>query len=271
MNAVSLLCEIIAQAGKVAAQTYRADERFGALLDAGLISREGIVQSVICENCDAPHDARVIFEGGAYGHYCPEIGFVPVEQAHIVALRPNFVALVSQLRVALECQPGDASQLGPQTWRIGLVDTPGGRSAVYFHPRLQGGDDLDALDAALRKEIRRDYALVLSAIGRLQHSSSLTFNLDQLLDLNQETRRLRANVSVAEAVGAPPKKTGGRPNNYRDRVLAILAERLKQGSAKQGRNVEAEAVIADYVAKYPGDPAPRLPTVKGYVSDFRRG
>lgn len=271
MNAVSLLCEIIGQAGKVAARTYRDDAGYGVLLDAGLVQRDGLVQSVPCENCDMPHDAEIVFEGGFYGHFCPELGLVPVEPADLVAVRANLAALVEQLQVAFDCAPGGISQLGPQTWRVGLVDTPGGRAVVYFHTCFQIDDDLVSLENALRAEIRRDYALIVTAAGHLPYRNAVTYTLAQMVQLDLGTARLRKSVSVAEAVGAPPRPTGGRPSIYRDRFQAMLADRAAQGMAEDGRNEEAKAVLLDYRRRYPSEAAPKLSTVKAYVSEFRGG
>lgn len=271
MNPISLLCEIIGQSGKVAAQAYRNDAKYGALLDASLILRDGVVQSVLCENCDAPHDAEIVFEGGAYGHYCLNLGFVSVERADLVAVRPDLTGLAEKLHIALECEPGGASQLAPRTWRIGLVDTPGGRAVVYFHPFLSDSEDLDELATALRSEIRRDYTLVVTAVGRLQYGSARTCNLAEMVFLEPGMARLSKLSSVGEAVGAPLKKTGGRPNLHRERLHSLLAERVTQGSAEEGRNAEAKAVLAAYMAQYPHGSTPRLSTVKAYVSKFRSG
>ncbi len=271
MNAVSLLSEIIGLAGKVAAQTYRDDARYGLLLNAGLIQSDGLVQSVPCENCDMPHDAEIVFDGGSYGYFCPELGFVPVGRADLVAVRPNLAALMEHLHAAFECPPGGISKLGPQTWRVGLVDTPGGRAVVYFHTCLQNDDDLVSLGTALRAEIRRDYALVVTAAGHLPYRDAATCNLAQMVQLDLGNARLRKSVSVAEAVGAPPRPNGGRPSVYRERFQAILADRAAQGVAEQGRNEEAKAVLLDYRRRYPREAAPKLSTVKAYVSEFRGG
>lgn len=266
-----MLCEIIEQAGKVAALAYRDDARYSALLDAGLIQHDGVVQSVLCENCDAPHDAEIVFEGGSYGHFCPELGFFPVERTELVAVRPELTKLADQLHVAFECQSGTKSQLGSYTWRIGLVDTPGGRAVVYFHPRLLNEDDLNHFETCLRTEIRRDYTLVLTANGKLQYRNAKTCTLPQMVHLELGAAHMRQHDSVAEAVGAPPKQTGGRPSRLRDRVLALISNRAEQGLAKEGRNEEAKAVIDAYEALHPKDAAPKLPTVKAYVSNFRSG
>ncbi|WP_420395807.1 hypothetical protein [Nioella sp.] len=271
MNAISLLSEIIGQAGKVAAQAYRNDTRYGVLLDAGLLKSDGLVQSVFCENCDVPHDAEIVFEGGSYGHFCPELGFVPVERADLVAVRPNFAALVEHLHAAFECSQGGISQLGPQTWRIGLVDTPGGRAVVYFHTCLQNDDELVSLENALRGQIRRDYALVVTAAGHVPHRDGVTYTLDQMVQLDLGTARLRKTLSVAEAVGAPPRPTGGRPSAYRERFHELLADRAAQGAAEKGRNEEAKAALLDYRRRYPNETTPSLSTVKAYVSEFRGG
>ena len=269
MNAISLLSEIIGQAGKVAAQAYRNDTRYGVLLDAGLLKSDGLVQSVFCENCDVPHDAEIVFERGLYGHFCPDLGLVPVEREDLVAVRPNLAVLVEHLHAAFECQPGGISQLGPQTWRVGLVDTPGGRGVVYFHTCLQNDDDLISLENALRGQIRRDYALVVTAAGHLPYRDAAIYTLAQMVRLDLGTARLRRIVRVAEAVGAPPRPTGGRPSIYRERFQAMLADRAAKGMAEKGRNEEAKAVLLDYHRRYPGETAPKLPTVKAYVSEFR--
>ncbi len=271
MNAVSLLCEIISQNGKVAAQNYREDVRYGALLDAGLLKRDGLVQSLLCENCEMPHDAAIEYEAGSYGYYCPELGFVPLERAELVAMRPDLEALLDQLGVALGCGLRSTLQLGPQTWRVGLVDTAGGQAAIYLHPRLVSGDDLDALDSALRAEIRHDFTLILTAFGTLPYRSATVMKLTQILDLNADAAYMTARASVDQAVGAPSRRTGGRPNLHGQRIQSLLSERAQRGRAKEGRNEEAKAVLAAYVAQYPHDLAPKLPTVKGYVTKFRSG
>ncbi|MEX3015503.1 helix-turn-helix domain-containing protein [Gymnodinialimonas hymeniacidonis] len=271
MNAVSLLCEIIGQTGKVAAQACRDDAGYGALLDAGLLKGDGLVEAVLCENCDVAHDAEIVFEGGSYGHFCPELGFVSVEREDIVAIRPDISALVEHLRAAFECPPGGISQLGPRTWRVGLADTPGGRAVVYFHTCLQNDDDLVSLENALRAEIRRDYVLVVTAAGHLPYREAATCTLAQLVQLDLGTAHLRNSVSVAEAVGAPPTPTGGRPSVYRERLQALLAERAAQGLAEDGRNEEAAAVLNAYVERFPRDAVPSRVTVQRSVTRFRAG
>ena len=78
-------------------------------------------------------------------------------------------------------------------------------------------------------------------------------------------------MSVAEAVGAPPRPTGGRPSVYRERFHELLAERAAQVVAEKGRNEEAKAVLLEYRRLYPNEAAPSLSTVKAYVSEFRGG
>lgn len=271
MNAVSLLCDIIGQTGKVAARAYRDDVRFDALLDTGLLEDDGLVQAMVCENCDLSHDAEIKFEFGSYGHFCPDLGLVPVERTDLVAVRPDLFALVKHLHAAFECPPGGISQLGPQTWRVGLVDTPGGRAVVYFHTCLRTDDDLVSLDNALRAEIRRDYALVVTAAGHLPFRDAATYTLATMVQMDLGAACLKKIVSVAEAVGAPPRPIGGRPSVYRERFHELLAERAAQVVAETGRNEEAKAVLLEYRRRYPNEAAPSLPTVKAYVSEFRGG
>ena len=271
MSAVALLCELILQNGKVAAQDYREDVRYGALLDAGLIQSDGVVQSVLCDDCDAPHDAEIVFEDHSYGYHCPDLDFVPVERASLVAMRPNFANLMEQLCIAFECEPGSGMRLGPRTWRLGLVETPGGRVVVYFHPSLVTDNDLNELENALRTEIRRDFGLIVAAAGQLRYRENITRILTQMVRVDIETGNLRAIASVADAVNAPAKPTGGRPNLHRERLHLLLSERTEQGLARSGRNEEAEAVLVAYSARFPDIPPPHLSTVRAYVSKYRSG
>lgn len=218
-----------------------------------------------------PRDAEIVFEGGSYGHFCPDLGLVHLERADIVAMRPDLPALVRQLHLALGCEPGGTMQLGAQTWRVGLVNTPGGRAVVYFRACLQSNDDLIDLGNALRGEIRRNYALFVTAVGHLPYPESTTYTLTRMVQLDLGSAQLRKLVSVAEAVGAPPKATGGRPSVYRECFHELLAERSAQGVAEKGRNEEAKAVLLDYRSRHPSEAAPKLSTVKAYVSEFRGG
>lgn len=271
MDPVKLLCEFIAQEAIVAARLYRDDAGYGALLDAGLILREGVVRTVLCDDCDIPHEAPVEYENGTEGYYCPDLGFMPLERAEIVAIRPDLESLVVQLGAALGCDLGGAAQLGPRTWRIGLVDTPGGRAAVYLHPRLLSGDDLDALETALRKELRRDYVLILTACGSLPYRDAVTLNLAQMVKLNVSPTRLTPIASVADAVGSPPKPTGGRPSEYGHLLKALIEERIRSGAAHGTINAEALGVRAAFEAAYPDKPLPSDSTIKRYIREAQGG
>lgn len=155
--------------------------------------------------------------------------------------------------------------------RVGLVDTPGGRAVVCFHTCFQTAENLVSLENALRAEIRPDYALVVTAAGHLPYRDTATYTLDQMLKLDLGTARLRKTVSVAEAVGAPTRPTGGRPSVHRERFQAMLADRAGQRMAEQGRNPESKAVLPAYRRRKPSGAAPKLSTVKAYVSEFPGG
>ena len=151
------------------------------------------------------------------------------------------------------------------------MDTPGGRAIAHFHTCLKSDDDLLSLENALRGQIRRDYALVVTAAGYLPYRDAATCNLAQMVQLELGTARLRKSVSAAEAVGVPPLPTGGRPSVYRNCFQALLADRAAQGVAAKGRNEEVKAALLDYRRQYPREAAPKLSTVKAYVSEFRSG
>lgn len=88
----------------MAATTYRDRDGYGQLVTAGLVHRQGLVKSVLCDACDIGHDAAILFEDERYGHFCPEAGFVPVERSDLIAVAADFEALVAQIAAALGCR-----------------------------------------------------------------------------------------------------------------------------------------------------------------------
>jgi len=71
--------------------------------------------------------------------------------------------------------------------------------------------------------------------------------------------------------GVPELRTGGRPNDYESALSDLMALRVSQGRAAKGRNEEAKALHAEFIAKHPNKKSPSLPTVKRYVTKIRSG
>jgi len=258
---VALLCRIIAPSGKVAATTYRDCDAYGDLVTAGLVRRQGLVQSVLCDACDIGHDAAIVFEDGFYGHFFPEVGFVPVGRPELIAVEPVFDALAKQIADALGCEGRGPCCLADQTWHIGKVRTDNADIAVYFHPCLQTGQDLHALETVLRGEVRTSFGLVLTAQGTLAAPGMTTAPLDQVFGFHEAHGGLVAEADLSVLVGAPVTPKGGRPAQHADRIKAIIADRAANGRAETGRNAEIRAISAEYTTRFPGGPAPSRSTI----------
>lgn len=256
MSPIALLCGIIAQSRKVAANTHRDCDAYGSLVTAGLVQAQGLVQSVLCDACDIGHDAAITFEDGRYGHTCPESGFVPVERDDLIAVAPDFEALTTQIAAALDCDHRKPRSIGERTWHIGTLRSETADIAVYFHDRLQTSQDLQALETALRGQVRASFGLVLTAHGTLPVPSLTTAPLDQVFRFDAAHSGLVAEADPAILVGAPITRKGGRPTIYGDRIKAIIADRAETGCTTKSKNAEIRAIQADYATRFPGDPTP---------------
>ncbi|MEM7238765.1 MAG: hypothetical protein AAF501_13220 [Pseudomonadota bacterium] len=271
MAGAILLCEIIAQGGDVTAAAYRNRVGYAALVRAGLIAEGGIAQSVLCNDCGTTHDAEIVFEDGHYGYWCPEAGFVRVGRAHLVTLKPDLSVLVARLADLLACKRCKATPLGGTTWRIGSVETAAGDVTIYLHPRLQHAGDLMAIEMVLLSEGRPTFRLVLTAGGSLRAPDSKTICLDDLIEIDPVSGAIDHLANPGTLVGAPQEHRGGRPNMYGDRLVRIIAARDQSGEALPGRNADAKAVLEAYLCAHSGESPPSLPTIRRYLSDFRRG
>ena len=269
--AIDLLCDIIAEGGKASAAAYRERPGYTALIRSGLLQESGIIQSVGCVECDTPHDAEVVHQGGDYGYWCPDLGFVRVERAALVAVAPDWSVLIAKLADAFACKRRKSTPVQGTFWRIGAIETPRGDLTIYLHPRLLTGEDIRDADAALLSQFRSAYTIVLTAVGALPLRGATIVPLNDVVDLDQVTGALIAISKLEDTAGIAPEPQGGAPNLFGDRVKAIIALRQQSGDALPGRNAEAKAILEAFHRAHPGDTAPSLPTVKRYLSEARTG
>lgn len=268
MNAVSLLCEIIAQRGKVTSGCYRS-KYFDALIRHGFLREAGIAASVVCVDCEVPHSEPVVFDDGGYGYYCAECGFVALDAAEITTFAPDLPNLIHRLAEGFVCQRRKSSPLSGQTWRIGAVETASEPVMLYFHPVLQTEDDARDLQSALGREVRSDWRLVVTTQGSLPVEGVAVVRLDDLVETDLETGGLRGLADLGTLAGVPPKRTGGRPSDHGNIVASIIRERIEKGQALVGRNAEADAVIEVFLQRNPRAKAPSRSSIRTYVSKIR--
>ncbi len=227
--------------------------------------------SVVCNNCDEPHSAPVVTEDGSYGHYCPDIGFVPLDRTYLQAVLPDFPQVIDRLADAFDCRQRKISALHGQTWRIGSVETASEPVMLYFHPTLQSEDEARDLQNALGREVRSEWRLVVTSRGTLPMAELVAVRLDDLVEMDVETGLLRGVSDPGTLAGVPRRNPGGRPSAYGPVISRLIEERINNGQAVKGRNKEAEAVLNLYLQRNPDKSAPSLSSVKEYVTKLRTG
>lgn len=271
MNAVNLFAALLAQRGRVQSIGYSSFPAYDDLIKAGLIEETGVVSSMMCGDCDHPHDARIVFEGSQYGHYCPQLGFVSKPRSELIAVQPNLTAFVSQIADSLDCKRRKSSPLDKDTWRIGAVESTAGDVVLYLHPILQDARDIRDVQATLASEVKSPFGVILTSNGTLTAPPFVTAQLDDVLSFDPKAGQFAVVADMRTIAGVPELRTGGRPNEYEKPLSELVALRASQGRALKGRNVEAKAIVVEFKSQFPNIDCPSLPTVQRYVTKIRSG
>lgn len=267
MDATRLFATLVAQRHGVHAQSYSNLPAYHHLAKAGLIEETGVVSSIICNECDQPHDAKVVFEQPHYGYYCPDLGFIPTPRANLIMARPNLHVFITQIADALKCKRRKSTPVSGSIWRIGAVETHVGDIAVYFQPTLQDAQDLYDLKTVLAGEVKSKFGIVITATGVLSLPSFVTVQLTDILSFDHMACHFVIDSSINVIAGVPEKRKGGRPGDYKTTLPDLIAQRQNQGVALKGKNEEAKAVRADHKVKYPNENCPSISTIKRCLSN----
>ncbi len=271
MSEVLLLCKVIAHGGKVTSGFHKCERGFAALVRHGFLREAGVVSSVVCDQCDDPHSARIIFEGGSNGYYCPELGFVPLTPKLSTAFLPDLPKLVERLADAFECRQRRSSSLHGQTWRVGSVATVSETVMLYFHPSLGSDDDARDVQSALGGEARSDWRLVVTSWGSFPVAGCSTAQLDDLVEIDAETGVLTLIADPGTLAGVPRKNTGGRPSEHGLLIKPLIEQRIRAGETLDAVNAEARAILSAFHDAYPDKPIPSDSAIKRYIREARGG
>ncbi|MEP6018780.1 MAG: hypothetical protein ABJ251_09900 [Paracoccaceae bacterium] len=251
------------------ASKYSTQPAYVQLLKLGLIEEIGVVASIICDECNQPHDAAVVYEASQYGYHCPELGFMPKDRTELIATQTNLGAIVTQLADHLNCKRRKSTPIKDDIWRIGAINTPAGDVVLYLKPTTQDAQDVHDFEAALAGEIKSSFGIVLTAKGNLHLPPYVTVPLQDALGI--EAEELTVVVDLMTIAGVAEVRTGGRPSDYKKPLNELIEMRENQGLALKGRNEEARALQAEFKAQFPNNACPSLPTIKRYVSEARSG
>lgn len=269
MHAIDLFATLLAQRGRVRSVEYSSLPAYDDLIKAGLIEETGVVSSIICDECDQPHDAKIVYEGSQYGYYCSDLGFISKPRSLLIAAKPNLRAFDAQIADALACKRRKSSPINKDTWRIGAVDSPAGDVMLYLHPTLQDAQEVIDLETALASEMKSPFGIVLTTTGTLSVPPYTTVHLQDVLSLDPVARKLALVGDPKAIAGVPEQRAGGRPNDYKQPLTELIALRACQGRTLEGRNEEAKALLLEFRVQFPKTKCPSLPTVKKYVSGAR--
>lgn len=271
MSATAQLCEIIAQGGKVSAGFFEGDDGFAGLVSHGYLRKAGVLASVVCDDCEAPHSAPVAYEGERYGYYCPDLGFLTLDPARLAVFSPDVPKLIERLAYALGCRQRKLSSIHGETWRIGTVQTDAATVMIYFHPTFETEGDARALLDALGREARSEWRLVVTAQGAMPMADLATVRLDDLVEIDIMTGALRVIADPGVLAGLPRKNLGGRPAEHGDLLKPLIESRIREGAAVEGVNAEANEVRDAFTSKYPDRPIPSESAIKRYIRQARGG
>ena len=271
MDAAEIFVTLITQRGGVRAIEYSKHSAYNHLLKAGFIEEAGVVPSLVCDECDAPHDATIVYEQEHYGYYCPDLGFVPKARSELITVKANIEKFVSNLAEHLDVRRRKTTPIAGDIWRVGVLISFKSDLAVYFCPTLRDAEDLEACRAALGREVKASYGIIFTALSALELPPYKTVNLTDALSFDAASRIFSLDFDLFEIAGVPVRKTGGRPSPYAKDLEGLIEQRVKSGVTLDGRNEEAKAVLIAFKEQFPTKRSPSLSTVKNYISEFRGG
>lgn len=265
MSPETLLCILLDQRAPVLAADYQVLAAYQVLLNSGLIEERGFVSSIVCNECDTPHDAEIVFEAGKYGYFCPDLGFLVRERSELAAATPNVKTLITRLADALACRQRKASPISGSIWRVGFVDSDQGQISVYYRSRLITADDFQLLDEALAREIRTQYRMVLTAAQTAGFKDHKIASLSDVIDIDARSGSISFTSDLHALCDLPVQNKAGRPSPHRERLQTLMQERAQSGEVLEGVNAEAKALMAMYKEQFPTESAPSLSTVKRHL------
>jgi hypothetical protein len=265
--AIAQLCEVIATGGKA-----KVDHPVMAdLLQHGFLREAGVLDAVVCEECEAPHSAKVVSEGKTYGYYCSNLGFVMLERQRIRALAPDLPVLIDRLAAAFHCKRRKGSPVYGDTWRIGAAECEAGEVMLYFHPRLNTEPDLRACKDALSREVRSRWRLILTGEGGFPVLDAKAVALSEVVELDMATGAMHAVADLAELAGMPLQKKGGRPSVHGEAVERIITRRQRAGDSLEAVKAEARAVEREFMDQFPKIKPPSMSSFLRHVRKARGG
>ncbi|MGD0631793.1 MAG: hypothetical protein ABR987_20875 [Terracidiphilus sp.] len=283
VNIVLLLCDLSEASDEVFRESEMGSGCHGGLqqlAEMGAIERGPRPETVACAACDADHPAVIEYdaERRCYVHFCPEAGFVTVNDADLVTQRFRPEWLVDWLTKALPITSplGRPALIQGRVWPLGDAACGDTRATIVFARRISSQADFDLLAATLRPAHPADRGLVITTTRQAVRQVPLPggyelIPLPEIVRLNRDglmldTVRLGSwirGMPASTAKGAPTRP--GRPSPQA-RILQIFHARRGRGLPVVSYLAEAEAILAEWPQHASDQKPPNVSTVRRHVS-----
>ena len=200
-NIVQLLCDLSEASGEDFRESMvecgsRTDLRL--LTELGAIAPGPRPDTVTCAACNADHAGVIEFdrERHCYVHFCPEAGFVTVNDVDLITHRFRPEWLVDWLAKTLDASLVRHRVLVPESaWHLGEAACGNTLMTIIFARRVTGQADLDLLISALRPVQPANKGLVITTSPHVARQVPLPngFEFLDLRDIAVFTSGLPAN------------------------------------------------------------------------------
>jgi hypothetical protein len=287
-DVVQLLCDLSEASDslfRVAAMGCDCRDGLRILTEVGALCPGPRPHSITCQACDADHSATIEFDAQArcYMHFCPDAGWIAVNNADLATFRFSPEWLVNWLAAELPvASPVRRRAIVPEcAWHLGDIKCGNTLVTAVFARRVGGQVTLGQLASGLRSVHPADKGVVittsLNAVRTVPLPNGYEFiDLPDLvvpqpdgiaIDRNRIGPWVRRMPSRS-GKGAPTRS--GRPSQ---RAIIAVIFRLRRARTVPIDNLSAESrgIIAEWTEHAPDQEAPALGTVRAHVTRLVKG
>jgi hypothetical protein len=280
---VGVLCELI-EAGDGSLDATALRERSNAeiefLSNIGAVTAAELSSVVTCRACDNDHIARLEFDPSTrrHRHFCPEAGYVTVEDAALATLRAEPQWLVNWLVTALPITtPVRRRVLVPASaWHLGDAYVGRAELTVVFAIGVGTQRNLDALALAVSTVPPATFGVVLTTSGTPPRRLMLPHGYE-ILELREialaEQNCLAINKTklagwikgYRKGLDKPAQLRAGRPSDV-ILIHEIFRERRAKALPWVNQATEAEKIRAEIALRHPDRDPPAVKTIERHLS-----
>jgi hypothetical protein len=278
---ITLLSELLCEGvERTTAQAYGRPRApvIAALVRAGILIPDGVIDTTICDACDVHHLVEVVSGGpdGSYGWHCPEVGFVPADPDAVAALSVQTDRVVAALSKAFTAEFGTRRWRsrpleGADAWLVGAWSIGGAWTTVALARGLGCAAAARQTTNALEALVQNDAGLVLTIGNDAGFEAPRRFAVVPLtasLILDAEEHLLVAADVLMRAVATHAARDwvahAGRPS-VEAKVFAVLDGLVSRGLSEVNSGVVSRA----WPEFHPGEQPPSSGTLRRHIRRWR--